>query len=353
MFATWVDAGGNLIAMRPDADLAGAARPDRCRGRPSERLPPGRHRAAPGRRHRRPDDPVPRHRRPLRPRTGAESLATLYSTRSTATANPAVTLRSVGRTAARRRRSPTTSRARSSTRARATRRGPARSATASSRRSRSDDLSSRTGSTSRKVQIPQADEQQRLLANLIEHVNRDADAAAALLVLPARREGGRRHDRRRSRQRRHRRPVRPVQVASQPGGLRRRRLGVRARHLVHLPEHAAQRRAGRGLRGPGLRGRAAYQHRLRRLDAGSARRLSSTTSWRVRRRVSRASPRRRPTAPTASRGATGRRSRRSSSTTASAWTRTTTTGRRLGPGPPRACSPAPACRCASPTSTAR
>ena len=34
MLPTWVDGGGNLIAMRPDPDLAGAARPDRCGHRP-------------------------------------------------------------------------------------------------------------------------------------------------------------------------------------------------------------------------------------------------------------------------------------------------------------------------------
>ena len=56
---------------------------------------------------------------------------------------------------------------------------------------------------------------------------------------------------------------------------------------------------------------------------------------------------------TASRGATGRRSRRSSSRTASGSTRTTTTARPTGCRTGRACSPAPACRCASPTRTAR
>ena len=57
-----------------------------------------------------------------------------------------------------------------------------------------------------KVAIPQADEQQRLLANLITQMNARPQAAAAVLVLPARREGGRGHDRRRPRQQRHRRP---------------------------------------------------------------------------------------------------------------------------------------------------
>ncbi len=56
-----------------------------------------------------------------------------------------------------------------------------------------------------------------------------------------------------------------------------------------------------------------------------------------------------PTAPTASPGATGPRSRRSSSTTASGSTPTTTTGRRAGSTTRRDCSPARGCRCASPT----
>ena len=90
--------------------------------------------------------------------------------------------RASARTAARRRPSPTTSRGRSSTRARATRRGPATSATAS----RPSDhpigrpvLRRQAGDVQpdwvdlNKVQIPQADEQQRLLVNLIEQMNLD------------------------------------------------------------------------------------------------------------------------------------------------------------------------------------
>ena len=57
-----------------------------------------------------------------------------------------------------------------------------------------------TGSNLDKVAIPQADEQQRLLANLILQMNADRKPLPAVLVPPARREGGRRHDRRRPRQ---------------------------------------------------------------------------------------------------------------------------------------------------------
>ena len=66
MFTNWVNGGGNLIAMRPDKQLGGAARPDRRRRRRSSngylQVDTG---TAPGAGHRRPDDPVPRHRRPL------------------------------------------------------------------------------------------------------------------------------------------------------------------------------------------------------------------------------------------------------------------------------------------------
>ena len=46
-----------------------------------------------------------------------------------------------------------------------------------------------------KVAIPQADEQQRLLANLIDVHERRPEAAAAVLVSAPRAEGGRRDDR--------------------------------------------------------------------------------------------------------------------------------------------------------------
>ena len=118
-----------------------------------------------------------------------------------------MTLRNVGAAGGRQRRSPTTSRARWSTRARATPPGPARSATARPSRSAPTTCSSPTGWTSSKVAIPQADEQQRLLANLITQMTLDRTPLPRFWYLPGR-PGGRRHDRRRSRQRRHARPVR-------------------------------------------------------------------------------------------------------------------------------------------------
>ena len=243
---TGCSGGGNLIAMRPDTQLAGLLGLTDAGGTLAERLPAGRHRrrrparASSARRSSSTAPPTATRsngatdgrdalleRRPRRPRTRRSRCA------------------ASARTAARRRRSPTTSRARSSTRARATRRGPARSATAS-RRSAPTTCSSAprratrspTGSTSNKVAIPQADEQQRLLANLIVHDEPRPQAAAALLVPPARREGG------------------VVMTGddhgnggtagrfddlprAEPAGLLGRRLGVRPRHVLHLPEHAA------------------------------------------------------------------------------------------------------------------
>ena len=94
-----------------------------------------------------------------------------------------------------------------------------------------------------KVAIPQADEQQRLLANLIGFVNARSQAAAAVLVFPARREGRRRDDRRRSRQQRHRGAVRHLQ-RREPAGLQRRGLGVRPRTSYIYPVDADQPDAG-------------------------------------------------------------------------------------------------------------
>ena len=87
-------------------------------------------------------------------------------------------------------------------------------------------------------------------------MNARHEAAAALLVLPARAEGGRDHDRRRSRQRRHRGPLRPVPCRSSPPGCSVGRLGVHPRHVVHLSRtRRSTQRAGSSLRRAGLRDR--------------------------------------------------------------------------------------------------
>ena len=61
----WVNGGGNLVAMRPDKQLAGLLGLTDAGTTLVERLPPGRHRHRAGCRNRRQHDPVPRHRRPL------------------------------------------------------------------------------------------------------------------------------------------------------------------------------------------------------------------------------------------------------------------------------------------------
>ena len=142
---------------------------------------------------------------------GATSVATLYSNATTATANPAVTLRSVGSDGGQA-AAFTYDLARSVV---YTRQG--NPAWAGQERDgagadplRRPVLRAKPGDVQpdwvdlNKVAIPQADEQQRLLANLIGHDEPRPQAAAALLVPAARREGGRRDDRRRPRQRRHR-----------------------------------------------------------------------------------------------------------------------------------------------------
>ena len=96
MLTDWVNGGGNLIAMRPDTQLAGLLGLTDAAGTLSERLPAGRHRAAARARAssaRRSSSTA----RPTATRSsGATAVATLYSDATTATANPAVTLRSVG-----------------------------------------------------------------------------------------------------------------------------------------------------------------------------------------------------------------------------------------------------------------
>ena len=204
MLSDWVGAGGNLIAMRPDKQLARAARAAADAGGDArERATCGSTPArAPGAGIT--GDTMQFHgtRRPLRARRRQRR-----SRRSTPT--PRTRDREPGRDAAQRRppaaarprRSPTTSRARSSTRARATRRGRARSATAHAP-IRSDDLF--FGASRRRqpdwVDLGQGRDPagRRAAAPAREPHHADEPrprAAAALLVPPARREGGGRHDR--------------------------------------------------------------------------------------------------------------------------------------------------------------
>ncbi len=154
--------------------------------------------------------------------------------------------------------------------------GPPRSATASRRSARTTSstapppaIRSPTGSISNKVAIPQADEQQRLLANLIIHMNAASKPLPRFWYFPHGKKavvvmtgddhgnGGTaaRFDQFR---------------AASPRRLLGRQLGMRARHLLHL--HRTRRSATRSgaVRRRRLRGRPAHQHRLRRLHAGVA-----------------------------------------------------------------------------------
>ena len=175
MLAAWVADGGNLIAMRPDPDLASLVgvtdtgtdladeylQIDTAAGTPGAGLV-GQTIQFHGTADRYDLD------------AGTDALATLWSTASTATTNPAVTLRSVGSNGGQ-------VAAFAYDLARSvvyTRQG--NPAWAGQERDgeqppiiRSDDLFFPDWIDLDKVQIPQADEQQRLLANLIEHVNRD------------------------------------------------------------------------------------------------------------------------------------------------------------------------------------
>ena len=135
---------------------------------------------------------------------GATAVATLYSTATTATLNPAVTLRSVGSSGGQ-------AAAFIYDLARSvvyTRQG--NPAWAGQERDgvvgiRPDDIffGAKVGDVqpdwvdTNKIAIPQADEQQRLLVEH-DHVHGARQAAAAALLVPAaRREGRRRHERRR------------------------------------------------------------------------------------------------------------------------------------------------------------
>jgi hypothetical protein len=179
MFSDWVTAGGNLIAMRPDKQLAGLLGLSDASSTLSNGYLLVNTAAAPGVgivhetiQFRGPAD--------LYTLNGAASIATLYSNATTATSRPAVTLHSVG-TSGGQAAAFTYSLALSVIDMR-----QGNPAWSGQERDgivpiRSDDLFF-GGATAdpqpdwidlNKVAIPQADEQQRLLANLILHMNLD------------------------------------------------------------------------------------------------------------------------------------------------------------------------------------
>ena len=94
----WVNAGGNLIALKPDASLSSLLGITATGAGPAERrLPPGRQRSTAGwRGHRVDHDAVPRPGRPLHACPARRRWRRCTRTPPSATTNPAVTLRSVG-----------------------------------------------------------------------------------------------------------------------------------------------------------------------------------------------------------------------------------------------------------------
>ncbi len=78
MLSDWVNAGGHLIAMRPDKKLAGLLGLTDASIDARQRLPPVQDLLGTGLGTRGPDDPVPRHRRPLQPERRGEPCNALF-----------------------------------------------------------------------------------------------------------------------------------------------------------------------------------------------------------------------------------------------------------------------------------
>ncbi len=179
LFTNWVNAGGNLIAMRPDAQLSGLLGVTAVGTTLSNGYLRVNTSQAPG--NGIVDQTLQFHgAADLYTVTSASNIATLYTNATTATANPAVTLRSVG-TSGGQAAAFTYDLATSIV---YTRQG--NPAWATQERDgftpiRSDDKFFGNASSDPqadwvdfdKIAIPQADEQQRFLANLILEMNRD------------------------------------------------------------------------------------------------------------------------------------------------------------------------------------
>ena len=256
----------------PGQAARGPARADGSIEHAVERLSADQHLVTAGRRHRVRHDSVPRRGGSIRrQRRRHDRDAVQRRVDGDRRVRRSPSRRSV-RTAARPRPSPSTSRDRLSTRARGTPRGPARSATTTGLRSiRSDDLffGAAAGDVQPdwvdldKVAIPQADEQQRLLANLVLHLNRARKPLPRFWYLPRSLKAaivmtGDDHA-----QRRDRRPVQPVQGVER-ARLFGRRLAVHPRHVVHLQRHAGHGRCGVArVRQRRVRGGAARHELLR------------------------------------------------------------------------------------------
>ena len=248
LLTNWVQGGGNLIAMRPDKKLAGLLGLTDAGEHAQQRV------------HARGHDGPPAGSgidgqtlqfhgtadrytlgRPLRSRRCTR-------TRRRRPRTPPSRCGRSGRAAGRPPRSRSTWRARWSTRAREIRPGRARSATARRTASGPNDLfyGAKAGDVQPdwvdmcKVDVPQADEQQRLLANLVTRMNLDrsplprfwylprGEKAAVVMTGDDHATGGTSAYFNRFK-------------ATSDAGLLGGGLGVRARDLVHLRRHAAER----------------------------------------------------------------------------------------------------------------
>ena len=301
--------------MRPDAQLDGAARPRR-RHRASSptsylKVATG---AGPGAGITADDDAVPRHRGSLHGSTAPRAVATLYSDADTATAAPRRHPPQRRRQpAGRPPRSPTTSRARSSTRARATRPGPGRSATARPRRSAPTTCSSAPRrlqpdwSTSTRSRSRRPTSSSACWPTSITQMNLDRTPLPRFWYLP---RGGKAavvltgDDHGNGGTAGQFDPYEadePRRAARWPTGSACARPPTSSRR----PRSPTRRR---GLPASRIRDRAASSDTGTAHDftpGGARRRPSRPSCEAFAREVRRASPRRSPTAPTASRGATG------------------------------------------------
>ena len=178
LFSNWVNAGGNLIAMRPDAQLAGLLGLSAPSGTLDDTYLQVNTSVVPGTGIT--NQTIQFHGKANRyTLDGAAAVATLYSNATTATSNPAVTLRSVGSNGGQAAawafdlaRSVVYTRQGNPDWA-----GQNRDAAITDGVIRSNDLfyggNEPDWVNLTKVPIPQADEQQRLLANMIGTMNAD------------------------------------------------------------------------------------------------------------------------------------------------------------------------------------
>ena len=346
----WVNGGGNLIAMRPDKQLAGLlGLTDAGTTLANAYLQVATRLTAPGagivgstmQFHGVAD------RYTL---NGATSVATLYSTATTATTNPAVTLR-IGR----RERRPG---GRVHLRPRALRRlhapGKPRLGRPGARRRRRHPTGRpllRRPRRRRAARLGRHEQDRdpaggRAAAAAAQPDHADGarqDAAAAVLVPAARREGRGRDERRRPLPRDRLRAARPATSTA----TRRSALPAAA-----SPTGSACARARTSIPNATLTNAQAATYIAEGFEVGvhplvascpttamteaRARRRSTTRSWRSSRRSTRACRLRCRAARTASTGPTGPRTRRSSSRAGSGWTPTTTTTPAPGSAPSRA-----------------